>query len=120
MPVSPSDPSLRRGHKTSEFLLTAVAVVLPLLGSLLVLLDAIAPSLPPQYGVILTAASSVAAALATGLYSLGRSLAKSRAAASIPEYLNALENSRVNSFNIDLQQGALEARQAAKAPDEVS
>jgi hypothetical protein len=55
---------LRPGYKTSEFALALVVV----LGTAL---DALAGSLPDRYGAL-------AAALAAGLYAVGRGLAKVR------------------------------------------
>lgn len=87
----PTDPSLRRGVKTSEFLLSAVTVIVTILASLLVLVDAIAASVPPQYEALFASVSAIASALVVGLYTVGRQLAKGRVAQSIPAYLEALK-----------------------------
>lgn len=110
--LPPTDPSLRRGHKTTEFLVTVGTVVVAWTATVLATLGQLEGVLPEKYNVWVLVATTVATALQTAGYSLSRGNAKAKAASAIPEYLNALENARINSYNISLQ----EEQRAAMTP----
>jgi hypothetical protein len=107
---TPTNPALRRGYLTTEGLTTIGSLLAGWATNALILLDAV--SVPEKYEALLVVGIALATGVQSAGYALGRGKAKAAAAGAIPEYLNALENSRVNSFNIELQEAAV-ARDAA-------
>jgi hypothetical protein len=83
----PTNPSLRRGIHTSEFLLAAITSLVGWIPTLLVLLGDLKSVVPERYNVYVILASSLLTAIASHGYSTSRGQAKAAAAAAVPGYL---------------------------------